>query len=51
MKSGCMVLVEKPEGKRILGESRSKWENIRMNLKSNRIRIIRFGIGTSDGIL
>jgi hypothetical protein len=34
MINACNILVRKPEGKRSLGRSRSKWEsNIRMDLR------------------
>jgi hypothetical protein len=49
-----MILVGKPEGKRPLGSPRSRWEDIKMDLRKNGVvwtGLIWLGIGTSGGLL
>jgi hypothetical protein len=46
------ILVGKPEGKRPLGTPRCRWvDNIKMDLKRDRIGLIWLRKGTSGGLL
>jgi hypothetical protein len=46
------ILVRKPEGKGPLGRTRRRWvDNIKMDLKRERMGLIWLRIGTSGGLL
>jgi hypothetical protein len=50
-----MVLVGKPEGKRLLGRPRNRWDNIKMDLQDVGCEawagLMWIRIGTSGGLL
>jgi hypothetical protein len=47
MRNACDILVWKPEGKRPLGRTRRRWEDVRLDLSKNKGTWLK--TGTSDG--